>query len=268
MDIPKKKITAEIFFTPAQVDDLFLRDKNVAVVDVLRASTTIITALSNGAREIIPVPSIESAVKISGSLFGDVTLRGGERHAKMIEGFNLGNSPAEYTEETVKGKSIIFCTTNGSLAITKGRYAKNLVVAGFVNISKVAEFLASLGEDFFILCAGNQNNFCIEDVVCAGMILSKTEQILGQNFVIGDSGLAAMSLYKTYNRSILKMIRQSDHGKYLTELGFREDIKFCSGIDCIPVVPIFANNVLTLKRDDTKKTETEIKPKQKPSQKK
>ena len=87
----------EVFFSPSQIDDLFLREKNVVVIDVLRASTTAITAIHNGAREVIPVNTIESAVKVSGNLFGDVVLRGGERNGKMIEGFNLGNSPFEYS---------------------------------------------------------------------------------------------------------------------------------------------------------------------------
>src|SRR5512137_1555542 len=113
----------DLYITPHQTDELALRDKTVVVIDVLRASTSIITALKNGAREIIPVTTVESAVKISGNLFGDVILLGGERNGKMIEGFHLGNSPANYSEEKVKGKAIIFSTTNGSHALVKARYA-------------------------------------------------------------------------------------------------------------------------------------------------
>ena len=131
----------DIRFDSFELDELELRGKNAVVIDVLRSSTTIAVALSNGAREIIPVESIENAVKISGSLFGDVTLRAGERNGKMIQGFNLGNSPLEYNESTVKGKSIIFCTTNGSVAMHKGRFAQNLAVGAFVNASKVTEFI-------------------------------------------------------------------------------------------------------------------------------
>ena len=115
----KKQIHIEVHFTPNHLDEMQLKDKNIVIIDVLRASTTIITALHHGAKEIIPVSTVENAVKISGSLFGDVTLRAGERNAKMIEGFNLGNSPLEYTEEVVKGKSIILMTTNGSVAMSK-----------------------------------------------------------------------------------------------------------------------------------------------------
>src|SRR3989304_10053841 len=144
----------DLCFAPFELDELDLRDKNVIVIDVLRSSTTIAVALSNGAREIVPVERIENAVKISGSLFGDVTLRGGERNGKTIQGFNLGNSPLEYSEATVKGKSIIFCTTNGSVAMVKSRYARAMAVAGFVNMSAVVEFVRSLQSAMMILCAG------------------------------------------------------------------------------------------------------------------
>jgi 2-phosphosulfolactate phosphatase len=255
------RINAEVFFTPSQVDELLLRDKNVIVIDVLRSSTTIAAALNNGAREIIPVPSIESAVKVSGSLFGEVTLRGGERHGKMIEGFNLGNSPAEYTEDIVKGKSIIYCTTNGSLAITKGRHAKNLIVGSFANITKVVEFLIQLSEDFCILCAGQLNNFCVEDSVCAGMILYKIQQQLKSNLLLDDSGSASIALYKGYSKSILKMIQQSTHGKYLGDLGFSDDLKICSGVDTIPVIPILSGNLITLRKEGEKLDNQNVKSK-------
>ncbi len=246
----KNDIKAEVYFTPAFMDDLLMRDRNVVVIDVLRSSTTIVTALNNGAREIIPVASIESAAKVSGSLFGDVTLRGGERNGKMIEGFNLGNSPTEYTADTVKGKSIIFSTTNGSLAISKGKHAKLLVVTGFVNVSRTAEYIASMRRDFYILCAGNQNSFCIEDTVCAGMVLDKVQQLLKQNFISGDSANAALLLYKTYSKSILKMMQQSEHGKFLQDIGFGNDINICADVDSIPVLPVLHGNMIVLKKED------------------
>src|ERR1041385_1474995 len=169
----QKPLAIEVHFTPSDFDEMQLKDRNIVVIDVLRASTTITTALAHGAKEIIPVSSIENAVKISGNLFGDVTLRAGERNAKMIEGFNLGNSPLAYTEPIVRGKSIIFGTTNGSAAIVKGKHARHLVVAGFVNMAAVTAHLAQLGEDVTIICAGKENRFCIEDAVCAGRIVNE-----------------------------------------------------------------------------------------------
>ena len=245
----KKKISVDVHFSPAQLDEMQLKDKNIVVIDVLRASTSIAMALANGAKEIIPVGNIESAVKISGSLFGDVTLRAGERNGKMIEGFNLGNSPVEYTEEMVKGKSIIFMTTNGSGVIVKGRHAKNLVVAGFVNLSEVVSFLKTLASDFMIICAGKENNFCIEDAVCAGKIINKLEKELDAELISNDAALTASTLDKSFGKSVLKVLKNSEHGRYLSEIGFAGDLKTCSDTDAIPVLPLLSGNVIRVAKE-------------------
>jgi 2-phosphosulfolactate phosphatase len=244
----KKILKITVHLSPAAVDEMEMKDKNVIVVDVLRASTTIAAALKNGAKEIIPVSSVENAVKISGSLFGDVTLRAGERNAKMIEGFNLGNSPRECTKEVVQGKSIIFMTTNGSVAILRGRHAKNLAIAGFVNISAVVEFLSNLKEDFTIICAGKENNFCIEDTVCAGRIIKKLMRSIDEDVVLDDTGNMSLILDTYYGKQIGKMLKSCDHGRYLTDIGFGEDIKLCGTIDAIDVLPLFTGNVIKLSK--------------------
>lgn len=239
-----KRIQVTVHLTPAHLDEMQLKDKNIVIIDVLRASTSIATALQNGAKEIIPVNSVENAVKISGSLYGDVTLRAGERNSKMIEGFNLGNSPLEYTEPIVKGKSIIFMTMNGSVAIVKGKHAKNLVVAGFINVSVVVDFLIKLQEDFVIICAGMENNFCIEDAVCAGKILNKLEKGSEAELVLDDAGVTSLMLEKNFGKNILKMLKSADHGKYLAEIGFADDLKVCSAVDSIDVLPFLSGNVI------------------------
>jgi 2-phosphosulfolactate phosphatase len=237
----------DVGFSAAPLDDIQLRDKNVIVIDVLRASTTIVTALAHGAREIIPVASIESAVKISGSLFGEVTLRGGERNGKIIEGFNLGNSPAEYTEETVFGKSIIFCTTNGSVAMAKSRYARRMAVGGFVNLSAVVDYIASEEQDFLLLCAGEWNgvrSFSMEDSVCAGMMIHELTKRSDKKLELTDASRAAQALYKVNGKSIVKMLKTSDHGRYLQDIGFGDDLKLCGAIDAISLLPIQQGTVI------------------------
>jgi 2-phosphosulfolactate phosphatase len=250
----------DVRFDPVELDELELRGKNIIVIDVLRSSTTVAVALSNGAREIIPVESIENAVKISGSLFGDVTLRGGERNGKMIQGFNLGNSPLEYTEATVKGKSIIFCSTNGSVAMYRCRFARNLGVGAFVNISRVIEFMKEIGSDFLLVCAGRANafsNFSLEDAVCAGMIVNTLSADEKVTVELTDSSMAARSLYRTYGKSLLKMMRNTEHGRYLTEIGFLDDIKIAAAVDSYPVLPVFAGNVIKLRRDEARQADNE-----------
>lgn len=236
----------EVFFTSHQFDEMFLRDKTVAVIDVLRASTTICRALSNGAKEVIPVTTVEAAMKIVGNLFGDVTLLGGERGGRKIEGFNLGNSPLEYSEERVRGKSIVFSSTNGSQALVKSRYAREMVVCGFVNISSVASFLAEPERDVTIVCSGRNGSFSMEDAVCAGMLVHFLTGRGGQ-VTHGDAGSAALALYKAFGKNIQKMVGNSDHGMYLKQIGFGDDLKVCAEVDSIPVLPHLTGNVIRLK---------------------
>jgi len=243
----RKLIKVDVYLTPMHLEEMHLKDKNVVVIDVLRASSTVAAALKNGAKEIIPVNSVESVVKISSSLYGDVTLRAGERNGRMIEGFNLGNSPLEYSKEIVKGKSIILLTTNGSAAMVKGRYAKNLIVAGFVNLSTVVEFLNGLASDFIIICAGKEHRFCIEDTVCAGKIINRLrEKLVNDELVTDDAGIAAAALDKAAGKNILAMLKGSEHGRYLTEIGFGADLKVCGGLDSIPILPLLSGNVIRL----------------------
>jgi len=239
----------DLVFCASLLDELHMRDKNVVVIDVLRSSTTIATALRNGAREIIPVDSIEKAVKVSGSLFGDVTLRGGERNGRMIQGFNLGNSPREYSEAVVKGKSIIFCTTNGSVALVRSRHAKNLVVGTFVNMHAVVDFLSSLKEDVILVCAGrplSAGGFSLEDTVCAGMMIAELEAHTGLALELSDPSAAARSLYKNHGRSIPKMLKVSEHGRFLEEIGFGSDLTLCGEIDTVPVLPTWQETGMRL----------------------
>ncbi len=252
----KSEIQIEVYFTPKHVDEIQLKDKNVIVIDVLRASSTIAAALFNGAKEIIPVGTIENAAKVSGNLIGDVTLRAGERNAKMIEGFNLGNSPLEYKEEVVKGKSIIFVTTNGSGTIVKGRHAKHLAVAGFVNVTAVVDYFVRLNESVTILCSGKSNKFCLEDAVCAGRVVNELKKKLRGTCHVDDAGEAAMALDKTFGKNILKLLQTAEHGRYLTEIGFEEDLKWCGALDTVPVLPMLSGNVIKLQPEQDKKSGT------------
>jgi 2-phosphosulfolactate phosphatase len=241
-----------LYVTPDQSDEFSLRDQTVVVVDVLRAGTSIAMALANGAKEIIPVTTVERAVKISGSLFGDHILRGGERHGKMIEGFNLGNSPLEYTEERVKGKAIIFSTTNGSRAIDKARFAREVAICAFVNISAVARFLSSLKRDFHVICSGNDGLFSMEDTVCAGMLVHKLGERKDLSLVLSDGASAALALFKSFGRSSTKMIKGSEHGQYLAQIGFADDLDVCASVDLLDVVPQLFGNVIKLKQGTEK----------------
>ena len=144
----------------------------------------------------------------------------------------------------MKGKSIIFLTTNGSAAIVKGRHAKNLMVAGFVNLSAVVSFLAEAQTDFEIICAGKENNFCLEDAVCAGRIINKLIDVSDLDCLMDDAGLAAVSLDKTLGKNIHRLLKNSEHGRYLSEIGFSDDLKVCAEVDSLDTLPLLNGSVL------------------------
>lgn len=232
-----------VFLSPVIVDELYFTGKTTVVIDVLRATSTIVTALSNGAKEIIPVASIEFAVKVSGGMFGGHTLLGGERNTKKIEGFALGNSPFEYSKDVVEGKSIVLFTTNGTRSIIKAKYSENLYTCSFINVSAVAKQLIALNTDVEIVCSGRNNLFSIEDSICAGMLISKIKKIK-EDAYLNDSGTAVLTLYEKFGSKLNKMMRKSDHGIILLENGFEADLEYCSQTDVLDIVPVYTNGVL------------------------
>lgn len=234
-----------VIINPCGLEDLYFTNKTVVVIDVLRATNTIINALENGAKEVIPVAAVEFAVKVSGGMFGGQTLLGGERNTKKIEGFALGNSPLEYSDNVVDGKTIVFYTTNGTPAIVKAKFSEFLTVCSFANISAVAKELIKRKKDFEILCAGRNNSLSIEDLVCAGSLIEEISKSR-KNIVLTDSAFASVTLFKAMGKNIKKMLSETDHGKLLINNGFEEDIAFCSQVNSSKAVPVFLNNSLKL----------------------
>ncbi len=247
-------INVQVYLTHSLItDELTLKGKNVIVIDSLRATTTIVQALSNGAKDVIPTENAATAVRIAKG--SGNSLLCGERAGKIIEGFNLGNSPLEYTPEVVKDKSIILSTTNGTLSIAKSKFAKNCIIASFVNLSAVVDYVKELNEDFAIICSGKLNNFCIEDAVCAGVIINKLIEKNEANYSLNDSESAVITLAKSLaydknkisNEKIFSMMKESEHGKYLIEIGFERDLTFCSTVDGLPSIPMYKSGVIKLK---------------------
>jgi 2-phosphosulfolactate phosphatase len=246
-----------VLFSPLIADELYFAGKTAVIIDVLRASTTIIAAFQNGAKEIVPVATVEFAVKVSGGMFGGQTLLGGERNTIKVEGFALGNSPLEYTSEIVSGKTIILYTSNGSKAIVKAKFSENLFVSSYSNLSAVADQIIKLGKDFEILCAGKANSFSMEDTICAGRLIKEIITKNG-NIEITDTAKAAMSLDNSSGSDILKMLKECEHGKLLIENGFEEDLKYAATVDTSRVIPYLTTNVLkSLPVDDDSLTKVD-----------
>lgn len=234
-----------VLLLPLGVDDLYFKDKTTVVIDVLRASSTIITALNNGAKEITPVSGIESAVKLSGGMFGGHTLLCGERNAKKIDGFALGNSPLEFTKELVENKSIVLFTTNGTKALVKSKFSENLFVGSFLNLNFLTNHLLKLNNDIEIVCAGSSNKFSLEDALCAGFICDKILQ-REKETVLTDSAKAVVVLKKKYGQNIVETLKESEHGKFLIENGFENDIEYCAQNSIIDLIPYYNNGSIKI----------------------
>jgi 2-phosphosulfolactate phosphatase len=241
-----------VLFSPLGADELSFTGKTTIVIDVLRASSTIVAALSNGAREVVPVATVEFAVKVSGGMLGGQTLLGGERNTKKIEGFALGNSPLEYTPEVVTGKTIILYTTNGSKAIVKSKFSENLFVCSFLNLEALSKHLVKLDKDFEILCSGRNNYYSMEDSICAGKLVLEIQK-LKEDVELSDSAKSCVALNKTFGKNTLKMLKETEHGKILLENGFEEDLEFCSRLNSSDIIPYFSANVLKIWQNSKEK---------------
>ena len=144
----------------------------------------------------------------------------------------------------MKGKSIVFLTTNGTGAIVRSRYAGTLFIAAFTNLGAVVGALARTGGNFTVLCAGHDEEFSLEDAVCAGKILGRYASVTGVRLEINDSAAAAMSLDKTHGKALQKLLRETDHGRHLAAIGFGSDLKTCAALDSVPIVPLFQRNII------------------------
>jgi 2-phosphosulfolactate phosphatase len=224
--------------SPFNVDELYFTKKTTIVIDVLRATTTIITALNNGAKEIIPINAVEFAVKLSGDTTSSQTILAGERNTHKIDGFGLGNSPLEFTEDVVSSKSIVLFTTNGSKAIVKAKYSSNLLIASFLNGSSVADHVKN-EEEIVIMCSGNNGLFSFEDSVCAGFLIEELNEI-SIDTELDDASTVCHLLYKKNKKNLKKMMLETEHGKKLTEQGYKEDIIYSAQRNILNIVPQFS----------------------------
>ncbi len=217
--------------------DADLRGKTVVVIDTLRATSTIVQALRSGAREVIPTDDIEDAVATARRLGSERTLLCGERNSVRIEGFDLGNSPLEYTADVVDGKSLVMVTTNGTVALRRSMVADRVFCGALVNAGALARTIQELGVDeLTIICAGTYGNFSLDDVYGAGGVIERIES-LGGVPTLTDGAAAARMLYREIASDLHGAMRATGHGRTLLKLGFDADVEFCSRLD-IPDAPV------------------------------
>jgi len=228
-------MTIDVFFSPAVVDEASVEGRSAVVIDVIRATSTLVEALANGARAIIPTVSTEEAVKLASSLGREDTFLCGERKGLKVEGFDLGNSPGEFTAEVVEGKQLVMTTTNGTRAFVAVEGADRVLAASFMNLSAVAEALCGVAS-LVIVCAGRENRFSLDDALCAGMLIRSLQEGGEEEMVLNDAGRVAADLASKYTVDA-EFLRSTAAGKALIEVGLDGDLELCASLDRHALVP-------------------------------
>lgn len=227
---------------PALVEPEELAGGTAVVIDVLRASTTMIHALAHGAARIIPCESVAEARAVATRFPRQEVLLGGERGGGKIDGFDLDNSPRCYTPEVVAGKTIVFTTTNGTLALRRAAAADTVLVGALVNLRAVVSRLWDRPGPVHLLCAGTDGCLTAEDILCAGLLVLHltSPETAGKRWRLDVRAEMARDFARRHGGSpadILRTLRESRGGRNLLELGFEADLPVAARLDSHPVVP-------------------------------
>jgi 2-phosphosulfolactate phosphatase len=236
----------DVYLSPVEVVPGELAGRTAVVIDVLRASSTIVEALAAGARTIFPVASVEEATRLANTLGRSEVLLCGERRCLPIEGFDLGNSPAEFTAERVGGKTLVMTTTNGTAAIVAAQPADRVVVAAFTNLSAVVADLIQAKAEPVLICCGREGRFGLEDAVCAGRMI-RALQTGGPKvrWVLNDGARAAVALSEA-GQELGALFRECAAGVQIVEAGLESDLDFCARVDVREAVPTLHDRQINL----------------------
>lgn len=239
----------DVAFTWQELKDRDLSNSVVVVADILRATTVMVTALTNGAQCILPQASEEAARAKHQELTaqGTSALLCGEREGFIIEGFDFGNSPREFLPETVNGKTIVHLTTNGTRALNQCIPAKQIYIAAFLNRLAAAHELVmhiEKQEDILLVASGKEGYFCLEDTICLGGIVDEIQSKFSTADLYTDAANAAKSLYQSYQPTLTESMQNFSHAAYLASAGLADDIPLCAVQDTSALVPLMQDSMI------------------------
>ncbi len=234
-----RSVTVHWLPTMFSLEDL--RGGVAVVIDVLRASTTIAQALAAGAEAVMPFGEVADAKAYAANLPPGSFLLGGERGGVRIEGFDLGNSPLEYTPDMVSGRTVLFTTTNGTKALKQCELAERIVIGSFANMDAIAKEVGETSLPVHLVCAGTEGAMSAEDVLCAGGLISDLQRLRGRKILTdNDANRLAFELYVSHSESeasFLEALRESAGGRNLGALGYEADIKWAAKRNRFQIVP-------------------------------
>ncbi|HYG39880.1 MAG TPA: 2-phosphosulfolactate phosphatase [Cytophagales bacterium] len=230
-----KKI--DVCLSPELLHLYSLEDQTVVIVDILRATSCMVTGIAHGVESLIPVATIEECKfhQCNG------LIAAAEREGKKIDGFEIDNSPFSYMNPELKGKTIAMTTTNGTLAITKSLGAREILIGAFLNISALVKHLAAQQNDVLVVCAGWKGKVNLEDTLFAGALVHKLKNHLKYAC---DAPLLAETAYLSARENIFEYLKSSSHFNRLKKLNVMKDIEFCLKSDVYEVIPVLKESKL------------------------
>ena len=235
-----KKPQLHTILSPRLLEIYDVSDSIVVIIDVFRATSTIATALYNGASRIIPVDSVEKCIEL-GNLTGGITA--GERDGKVIDGLAYGNSPAEYPRSFIEGKTLVLTTTNGTkllhMALQSG--ASEVITGSFPNLSAVCDHLIKQQKNVFLGCSAWKDRFNLEDTLFAGAVIERVKE---QFTIHCDSSLMAQNIYSQHKHDLKSFIRHTTHWHRLSQYGLEKDLEYCVSPDLANILPFYRNGDL------------------------
>lgn len=205
-----------------------------AVVDVLRATTSIVVAFQHGCRSILPVASAEEAERARAA--APDALLAGEQGGQRIPGFALGNSPREFGREVVGGRDVILTTSNGTKTLRAVGGGRTVAIGAFQNRSAVGDWLIARGADSLIVCSGYEGGFSLEDAVCAGAIVDRAVSVASR-LTLGDGARASQALWERFGSDLPRLLPETAWGRRMVAMGFGPDMEACARVDVTDVVP-------------------------------
>lgn len=230
----------DVIPTTKELNPSKIYGKTVIVLDIFRCTTTIVTALANGCKEVIPAKSALEARETAAKLEAGTFVLAGETRGAKIDNFDLGNSPLEFSQEAIRDKTVILCTTNGTEAIKLCKPAKHIIISSFLNVSAACSRAATYLKDIVIVCSGTESNIALEDIMGAGCHISVLKQY--QEIRLSEQARTFYYLYQYFEENLLQVLQTSRSGLNLQNLGYEKDIPFCLQKNVYKLAPVYHNN--------------------------
>ena len=211
-----------------------IKNRHVVVIDVLRASSVMVTALANGAKAFVPVRTVDEAREKASAFPKEEVMLCGERDTNIIDGFHLGNSPQSYTREKVKDKILIFTTSNGTKALNQLEGAAEVFIGSFLNMSALVHRFLNL-DDAVLVCSGTNNNFSMDDAMCAALFIEEIRR--KKSVKLSDFSITLLKAFQKDKGDLHLLLKNCYHLNLLKRNGFGDDVEYCLQKDFLNIVP-------------------------------